>query len=239
MIALVVLLTVAVALLAALVVGLLRSHGEILRALHSLGIDLDGTHDHQSGPAGLAPPRSVDDSSVTDLAGITPAGDAIAIGVGQPGTMTLLAFLTSGCLTCAGFWDAFADSRHLGLPSTVRLVIVTKGSDMESPSRLSSLSPRDVPVVMSSTAWVDYGIQVAPYFVLVDGDRAEAVGEGAAATWEQVRSLLGQALDEAPKPSRRFRPVTDAERERRVDQQLAAAGIEPGDPRLHQGPSKS
>lgn len=237
MTALVVLLALATGLLAVLVVGLLRSHAEILRALHSLGVDLDERHDHEPS-SGLARPRAVDSPAAPDLAGVTPSGDAVAIGLSQPGTHTLLAFLTSGCLTCAAFWEAFADRSGLDLPDSIRLVIVTKGEEAESPQRVAALSPRGIEVVLTSAAWVDYGIQVAPYFVLVDGDQGEVVGEGAAGTWSQVRSLLGQALDEAPASSRprRFRPVTDAERERRVDEQLAAAGIEPGDPRLHRKP---
>jgi hypothetical protein len=244
MTALVVLLGASVALLAVLVVGLLRSHADILRALHDLGVDLDGGSGRTGGlptgasPAGVAPPRAVDSDAAVDLAGSTPSGDAIAVGVSQPATMTLLAFLSSGCLTCREFWDAFRDPGSLRLPASVRLVAVTKGSEMDSPSRIAELAGPALTVVMSSDAWVDYGIQVSPYFVLVDGDRAAVVGEGSAATWGQVRSLLDQALAEAP-GGRPRRPSTDAERERLVDEQLTAAGIEPGDPRLHQHPGGS
>lgn len=236
MTALIVLLGLAVALLAVLVVGLLRTHAQVLRALHDLGVDLDG--DRSTAPPGVTA-RAVEGSEARPLSGLSPTGDAVAVSTDQPGTMTLLAFLTSGCLTCAGFWEAFARPQDLDLPSSVRLVIVTKGADHESPERVASLAPRRTTVVMSSEAWIDYGIQVSPYFVLVDS--GAVVGEGAAQSWAQVRSLMGQAFAEAPSPptTRRLRPSTDADRERRVDEELARAGIEPGDPRLHQRPEVS
>ena len=43
------LLAVVVALLALLVAGLLRSHAEILRALHALGVDMDPAHADDAG----------------------------------------------------------------------------------------------------------------------------------------------------------------------------------------------
>ena len=46
---LVVLLAVVVALLALLVAGLLRSHAEILRALHQLGVNMDPAQDDGAG----------------------------------------------------------------------------------------------------------------------------------------------------------------------------------------------
>ena len=49
MVALITLLAVAVGLLSLLVVGLLRSHAEILRALHDLGVDLDPSTHASSG----------------------------------------------------------------------------------------------------------------------------------------------------------------------------------------------
>ena len=52
---------------------------------------------------------------------------------------------------------------------------------MESPSRLRDLAPADVPVVMSSQAWEDYGVTMSPYFVLVGAD-GEVRGEGAASS---------------------------------------------------------
>ena len=136
---LVLLLAVVVALLGVLVAGLLRSHAEILRALHQLGVGLDPD----------APPTIADADAVrlpstarraVDIAGETPTGDAISVGVVDVSHPTLVAFLTSGCTTCAGFWSAFAQ-RRLRVPGDARLVAVTKGPEAESPGRLSKFAP--------------------------------------------------------------------------------------------------
>src|SRR5438094_582709 len=74
------------------------------------------------------------------------------------------------------------------------LVVVTKGRHMESPSRLLELAPEGVPVVMSQEAWEGYGIAMSPYFVHVDGRTGAVRSEGAATSWEQVRSLLRDAM---------------------------------------------
>ncbi len=273
----VVLLGVVVALLAVLVVSLLRSHAEILRALHDLGADLDpstpadqarATRAARAAAAAPAPAPTAAEASTTapapssadvpfetapgipspgellgmgavDLVGTDPHGDAVAVGVTGSSHRTLLAFLTSGCATCRGFWSAFASGVELPAQD-IRLVVVTKGEEAESPSTVAELAPRDVQVVMSSDAWEDYGVPVAPYFALVDG--GEVVGEGAAGTWPQVVDLLGKSLADAGRslspvgggaPSRRAF-LTGGDRTARIDAELAAAGIEPGDPRLYE-----
>ena len=51
---------------------------------------------------------------------------------------TLLAFLTSGCSTCAVFWSALANPHASPVPGGARVVVVTKGAEAESPARLAS-----------------------------------------------------------------------------------------------------
>jgi hypothetical protein len=242
MVALVTILAVVVALLAVLVAGLLRSHAEILRALHELGVDLDPTSPGR-GPARRAAPRGItapprrDETPAADVSGTTPGGDAVNIGVAGSDEPTLLAFLTSGCSTCAEFWRAFRDPDAIGVPGDARLVVVTKSGDRESVSQLRKLAPGEVPVVMSSDVWEAYDVPVAPYFVYVDGRSGLIVGEGAASTWQQVVSLLSQALEDAGlgngSTRRRPRPRGDAAREALADQALLAAGIHPGHPSLY------
>ena len=65
---------------------------------------------------------------------------------------------------------------------------------MESPSRLQELAPSDIPVVMSSQAWDDYGVTLSPYFLFVGAWSGTVRSEGAASTWPQVRSLLADAI---------------------------------------------
>jgi hypothetical protein len=88
---------------------------------------------------------------------------------------------------------------------------------------LRAAEPRDVTVVMSSAAWTDYRVPGSPYFVLVDGPAGRVRGEGTGAHWDQVKNLLRQAADDA----------ADAGREVRIDRELLAHGIAPGDPSLY------
>lgn len=229
MTAAVTLLAVVVGLLGVLVAGLLRSHAEVLRTLHDMGVNLDparaeGPEQAMRTAIGVPRPRTTEGLGAVDLAGESPAGDPVAVAVLGAQQPTLLAFLSSTCLTCRGFWQAFADA-DLEVPAGARLVAVTKGAEAESPSTLKKLAPPHVTTVMTSEAWERYGVPVAPYFVLVDGQRRQVVGEGAATTWEQVRHLLDQSL--ADEGEHRLA------RERRVDAELRSAGIEPGDPSLH------
>jgi len=216
---------VVLVLLTVLVAGLLRSHAEILRRLHALGAGLDD----DTPSAGTSRPidlrADVSESFVVaaDLDGAGLHDDALHVAVVGARHRTLLAFLSSGCLTCQGFWDAFAEPRGLDLPDDIRLVVVTKDKNDESISALRKLAPADVPVVMSSAAWTDYRVPGSPYFVLVDGMAGRVRGEGTGARWDQVMNLLRQATDDA----------RDDGREVRIDRELLAHGIAPGDPSLY------
>ena len=239
MVVLVTILAAVVALLAVLVAGLLRSHAEIIRALHELGADLDPDSNARR-PARRVPqtPRR-DDRTAADISGETPDGDAVGIGVAGTVHHTLLAFLTSGCTTCAGFWAAFRDQRTLKVPGDARLVVVTKAPANEIVAQVRKVAPPDVTVVMSNAAWEDYDVPVAPYFIYVDGPSGTVVGEGAATTWDHVVSLLTQAIEEAGLETRsggrrrRRRARSGAEREARIDRELLAAGLRPGDPAFY------
>jgi hypothetical protein len=210
--------TLLLALLVLLVGGLLRSHAEILRRLDEL---------QPAGSATAAPARA--STASHDISGVTLAGDALHLGVTRPGSPSLLAFLTSGCTTCQGFWEAFADPRTR-LPAGVGLVVVTKDPSHESPVRLRDLAPPGVPVVMSSAAWLDYDVPASPYFVHVDG-RGELAGEGTAQRFDQVISLLTDAVDDAADPDGHG----SAERALRAERELEAAGIGPDHPSLYAG----
>jgi hypothetical protein len=256
---LVVLLAVVVALLALLVAGLLRSHAEILRALHGLGVDMDPARaDDATGlttPVGAPTTRSspmrssaIRSSEVpkrpsrraVDVVGTTPEHDAVSIAVAGAQHLTLLAFLSSGCGSCLAFWDVFRDGGPVEVPGDARLVCVSKDAGEESVASIRRLAPLDIPTVMSSKAWDDYDVPVAPFFVLLDGESGEVIGEGAANEWGQVQSLLHTALDDAGmldrkgnvKGGRRGKPKADLQREARADRDLLAAGIRPGDPSL-------
>jgi hypothetical protein len=223
----------AIALLAVLVAGLLRSHAEILRALRDAGIET-GHAGAATGPR-VVPPRATG-AAAHDVVGSTPQGESVAIGVVGAGQDTVLAFLTTGCITCSGFWQSFAERGEHSLTAG-RVVIVTRDVGEESESKVRALAPRHVPVVMSSRAWADYDVPGAPYFVHVEGASGRITGEGTAAGWDQLVSLLDQAAaDGALSATRVDDARTDVEREARADRDLLAAGYQPGDPRLHPEP---
>jgi hypothetical protein len=117
------------------------------------------------------------------------------------------------------------------------LVIVTKDTELESPSKLLKLAPDGVPLVMSSEAWERYQVEGSPYFVLVDGPTGRIRGEGTATSWPQVASLLRDAITDAELQAERGARVASdaAARLARADAELAAAGIGQGHASLYAG----
>lgn len=234
MTALVIVEAVVLGLLTILVIALLRSHADVLARLHELGA---GVHDDTDVPfttrEGVPSPRSpgVSDERISDFTGRTTDDDVVSVGVESTEHNTLLAFLSSTCLTCRGFWDAFANPAERELAGAdTRIVVVTKSADEESPATIETLASPDVTVVMSSEAWLRYEVEVAPYFLLVDGPTGAVLGEGAASSWDQVRSLLGQAEADGAHQRRRRSGRTRAADS---NEALRRAGIEPGDPSLY------
>jgi hypothetical protein len=214
--------TVLLVLLVVLVAGLLRSHAEILRRLGPAGTgDGAGTVLPRSAPATV---RREPGTPAPEVAGTTPDGGAVKLALAGAGaTPMLLAFLSGGCSTCHRFWEDLGGRR---LPGELGLLVVTHDPSQESPSRLRTLTPPGVSVVMSSQAYEDYHVPGAPYFVLVDGS---VRGEGVATTWAALESLLTDALADAGEEA------AGAGRADRIESRLAGAGIAPGDPSLYPG----
>jgi hypothetical protein len=220
MVALVSVETVLLVLLVVLVAGLLRSHAEIMRRLGP----------SEEGSRSVPEPAVTRESAVAPaLAGVTPDGDAVKLAFEGAGTAPmLLAFLTSGCGTCATFWETLGERR---LPAGLRTVIVTHGPDRERSAKLRTLRPAGIPVVMSSQAWADYEIPGAPYFVMVD----QAIrGEGVATTWHALASLVSDAIEDQRDAERAGGGAGTGERRaERIDETFAAAGIGPDHPSLY------
>ena len=239
----VVALTVVVLLLGVLVAGLLRSHADILRALHSLGAGvgdpaLEGRQDDPAVPVTMGPtlPPERNSSAAPTVAGVTPDGEGLAVAVASSGELTLLAFLTTGCASCKGFWRAFGSGEPV-LPEGVGLLIVTKGPRFESPDEISSIAGKAT-VIMSDEAWTEYEVPGSPFFALIDGGSGRRIGEGVANYLPQLQDLLRRASAELPSTGRS--PVgasavraTGPDRELGNDAALQAAGILPGDPSLY------
>jgi hypothetical protein len=231
--------TILLVLLTLLVAGLLRSHAEVLRRL--------GSSDRGSGatdPMEELPPARTESTVAFDIVGTTLTREAIKVSV-NVGSNTLLAFLSSGCLSCQSLWEGLDPRRRPSIPGGARIVVVTKDSAYESPSRLQEVAPRDVPLVMSSAAWEAYRVQGSPYFIYVDGRTGTIIGEGTASGWPQVISLIRDAFADAALAAEAIqtrglaghpgRPATrGADRARRAEAELLAAGIGPEHPSLYE-----
>ena len=257
---------VAIVLLGLLVLGLLRSHALILKALHELGAGLElekeagtgvtrATTGGSPGPvpveleSGVVPATRHDSARAHDVVGTALDRSERRHEVTTPGSRTLLAFLTSGCSVCQTFWEEF--QHEVDVPGDGDLVVVAKGPEEESVSSLKALAGR-LDVVQSSRAWVDYDIPGSPYFVYVEG--GTVTGEGSATTWAQVRDLMAQGVadaDEARAAAGRSGPGgvgtgdgvgsavgADGGRDSlpRIDAELRASGITPGHPSLFTSP---
>lgn len=211
-----------------LVAGLLRSHAEILRRLGP-----PGEHGEPVAGAGLPePPDRAAADVAPDVAGATLEGDVVKLSLAPGGPSTLLAFLGSGCQSCGALWRTLGEPH--AVPGDARVVVVTKDTSHESPSRLAELAPAGVPLVMSSAAWADYRVPGSPYFILVDGPSGLVRGEGAAMGWDQIASLMRDAQHDAAAGAR-----ATSERAARAEEALSAAGIGPGHASLYPGDAPS
>ena len=233
--AVVVALAFVVAMLSVLVVGLLVSHGAILQRLHAL--DAGAPAADAVAADAMAPPANIDRPDhriASDVTGLSPAGSALSVGLASARQPTLLAFLSTGCTTCAGFWDAFRTGQAAALDERgIRLIIVTRGVDGESPAEVRRLAPAEVMTVQSNAAWSDYDVPANPYFVLV-GVGGTVAGEGAAPGWPALLNLLQRAEADGTLPTGRpIRRRGHASRLDRSDEHLARVGIGPGHDSLY------
>lgn len=239
MTALLVVETVILAVLCVLVAGLLRGYAAVLRRLH----EIDGA----ALPAASAAPPFRTASGIVepahtiegrdewapshDLDGMTLRGETASIRtVGVPQD-TVIAFLSSTCEGCAGFWHELSDNAW-PVPPGSRLVVVTKGVDEESPSVLEQLCPPDVDLIMSSQAWSDFAVPGSPYVVVADGRTGRVKGEGSGTSFSQVGGLIQQSVADSRHPAV-VKSDADRRRARDIDKVLLSAGIGPNDPSLY------
>ncbi len=249
MTALVIVLTVVVAAQLLLLVGLLRSHAEILRQLHAFGAGLEpgaaaGTTGAAAGPvsspAGYPTPKPLatqlgplppsEGRRAVDVSGMAPNGDVLGLRVTDVDHDTILVFLSSTCAGCTPYWNELRED--LGVPDGTRVVVVAREEPDEDADAIAELAPPGVPVVMSSRAYEDLEVPGSPYVVHVEGSSGRVRGEGTAASWPAVRALLLRGSRSEGSP--RAKAAADALRERDADRHLLAAGISPGDPSLYQ-----
>jgi hypothetical protein len=238
MTAVVVVETVLLALLCVLVAGLLRGYASVLQRLHAL----DGGGQPSAPPfrtiaevpepptaAGLAISGRDEWQPAHDVEGVSLTDEIVSARVVGVPRDTVLAFLSSGCEGCTGFWHELADGAAV-VPDGTRLLVVTKSATDESPAALAALCPPGVDLVMSSQAWSDYAVPGSPYVVVADGTTGRVKGEGSGTSFSQIGGLIAQASADR---NRLVKPAADRERESDVDRALLAAGIAPGDPSLY------
>ncbi len=120
--------TVLLVLLVLLVAGLLRSHAEILRRLGPPAVEPD------IAPTIPRPDARAGGRHAKDIVGQTLEHDAVKFSMGGGAQATLLAFLSSGCSVCEGFWNDLRASRRAGRRDAAA------GAD-QGPKRGESLSP--------------------------------------------------------------------------------------------------
>jgi hypothetical protein len=231
--AVVIALALVVALLGMLIIGLLRSHADILRRLEGLGAGMDGGHDHGSQ---MTLTRRPEGQTVAGrrISGITPGGESAVVSLATGPDPTLLAFLSTTCSTCTPFWEGLQSSSMYFGGHRHRVIAVTLGESEESPTRALSMASPGLDVIMSSTAWSEFEVPGAPYFVVVAPGTGVVTGEGSAMTFDSLEEFLSDATNDEKWDLQARQGLYDEES--RIDADLRRAGIVPNDPRLY--PSK-
>jgi hypothetical protein len=131
-----------------------------------------------------------------DLVGVDPGGAPRSIGMADGGGAVCVLFLSSSCQGCRDLWDGMAAlGRALG--PDVRVVVATRGPEAEDAAAVARLAAsggadRVTEVVMSSQAYVDYGVAGPPFYAVTVGPdvRTEGVAWGVGETAEAVRGAL-------------------------------------------------
>jgi len=225
------------------IIALLRSHADILRRLAAL---------EERATAGGSPALEVSAAAAGELTAATPGGvgsggagvtaagpisgttlrgDSVTLAFGPGSPVTLLAFLTSGCASCAPLWAGLHEGSEVDSLAE-RVAVVTHDAMRESPTRLDRLAPSGTEVIMSSAAWADYAVPGSPHFVLTDG-AGGILGRGSALSWSQLQTMVADARADARRAAGPAR--TTEQRVERSEGALASAGIGPGHPSLYPG----
>jgi hypothetical protein len=242
-------LTVVVAVLTLFVLGLLRSHAELLRRTADLERERQepaNTPAPDQMPEGVVPaPETIAQTSVSAIEGLDCTLEPYRLAVADVHEPYLLvAFLSTTCLTCLDIWrdviEEGDDARRVEAgDDAASLLIVLKAREFENLGKAAGLAAETpVPVVMSGEAWSELDVPGSPYFALIATREQRVVGAGSAQSWEQLRSLAGDGMLElsfAMGASSNggggarggYRSIIERE-----DDDLRRAGIYPGHPSL-------
>ncbi len=233
-----VILGIAVVFLGMLVIGMLRSHAQILSTLSEIGYDVEhgGTPTQPTRRGQRTEHNHTTASTIEGVRGLTPDGESVALPLTGSRGLGLLAFLSGSCSSCSVFWSGLDRPDNVLGVEGLRPIVVTLGPDEESPTRIASRASGRVPVVMSTEAWDELGVPGAPHFALVDMRTGSILGEGTSNSVEGLSDFVRDSLDDLAWSQRVNRPRSDIGRENRVDRELLDAGIHPGDERLRHTP---
>jgi hypothetical protein len=127
-----------------------------------------------------------------DIDGVDPGGARRVIDIVGSAEPVFLIFLSSGCLGCRDLWQGAGDLRR-AVGSAVRVIAITRGPEVEDAGAIAQLAADGATdVVMSSQAFLDYGVTGPPFYALAVGSevRTEGVAWGVNETAEAVRGAL-------------------------------------------------
>jgi hypothetical protein len=142
-----------------------------------------------------------------DLVGVDPSGAPRSVGIADGGEPVCVLFLSSSCQGCRDLWEGMGALRR-DLGAGVRVVAVTRGPEAEDAAAVARLAAagalggdlmggeagegESTEVVMSSQAYLDYGVSGPPFYALTVGTevRTEGVAWGVRETADAVRRAL-------------------------------------------------
>lgn len=134
------------------------------------------------------PPRpGLVGTTAPPITGQDTAGHPVGRGWDDP-SRQIVAFLTGGCSSCQGLWAALADGLARRETGGLPVVVVTPSPGTESRRGVAARAAGGTAVIMSTEAWLAYGVRGAPWFVVVDSGRVRA--EGHATSWAGLRAMV-------------------------------------------------
>jgi hypothetical protein len=233
-------LTVVVAVQTLFVLGLLRSHADLLARVAQLAEREPARAAEPSPtamPEGVVPaPATLEQTVVRSIEGLDHELEPYRLAVRDVSTPYLLvAFLSTSCFSCLDIWRDVIEGGEAASTvdagdDTASLLIVLKAREYENLGKATALARETpVPVLLSGSAWEELDVPGSPYFALIATGEERVVGAGSAQSWHQLKSLASDGMLElslATKPSSNgggYRSIIERE-----DDDLARAGIHPG-----------
>jgi len=194
-------LLITTGLLILLVIGLLRSYGELVRVLDAgIKVNID---QGASQTLPMASSMAAPGTEAPGIAGETLSGGARVVATSGAEDHLLVAFLSSGCGSCVPFWRELRANQGRLPDLEAEVVVVTKGVDREEPGKLQELAGSDVQVIMSDESWSAYDVPLTPHFALIDRSGGTIIGEGSSADPTALADLMRRAAADARNVTRR------------------------------------